>query len=500
MEPFFTKAVDRWDVFEWSCHGPTENNPFTEQWLKAEFSCGLESLCVDGFYDGDGVYRVRFMPSREGTYRFRITTSFPLENAEGTFTVGAPQAGRHGPVRVADTWRLVYEDGTPYLCLGTTCYVWALQSDELVAETLQTLSQSAFTKIRFCIFPKHYAYNLHEPYSYPFIGTPMDSSVLTDQNFGDYNELSSGNEWDFTRFNPAHFQRLERCIQALGRLGIEADLILFHPYDRWGFSCMPREADLRYLRYVIARFSAYHNVWWSLANEYDLMKHKTLADWEKIAQVLCENDPYRHLRSIHNCFHFYDYNRPWITHCSIQRNDLYKSAELTNQWRERYRKPVVLDEIAYEGNIQYGWGNLTGEEMTRRFWEGALRGGYPGHGETFLDPSGILWWSHGGTLHGDSPARIRFLTGVLRQVPEGLQPNPEASWDEVGAVSLSGTQYLYYYSFMRPGFRDFHMEGRYAVTVYDTWNMTEEDRGVYTDSFRIQLPGRPYMAIRLQRQ
>ena len=48
--------------------------------------------------------------------------------------------------------------------------------------------------------------------------------------------------------------------------------------------------------------------------------------------------------------------------------------------------------------------------------------------------------------------------------------------------------------------RAFHMEGRYAVTVYDTWNMTEEDRGVYTDSFRIQLPGRPYMAIRLQKQ
>ncbi len=44
-------------------------------------------------------------------------------------------------------------------------------------------------------------------------------------------------------------------------------------------------------------------------------------------------------------------------------------AELVNEWRERYRKPVVLDEIAYEGNIQHGWGNITAEEMTRRFWE-----------------------------------------------------------------------------------------------------------------------------------
>lgn len=102
-------------------------------------------------------------------------------------------------------------------------------------------------------------------------------------------------------------------------------------------------------QYVTARFSAYRNVWWSLANEYDLMTHKTVEDWEHYAQLLCEKDPYHHLRSIHNCIHFYDHTRPWITHCSIQRQDLYKSAELTEEWRERYRKPVVLDEIAYEG-------------------------------------------------------------------------------------------------------------------------------------------------------
>ena len=64
---------------------------------------------------------------------------------------------------------------------------------------------------------------------------------------------------------------------------------------------------------------------------------------------------------------FYDYTRPWITHCSIQRQDLYKTSELVNEWRVRYKKPIILDEIAYEGNIQHGWGNISGKEMTRRF-------------------------------------------------------------------------------------------------------------------------------------
>ena len=193
------------------------------------------------------------------------------------------------------------------------------------------------------------------PITYPYEGTPCDSTVLNENNFAEYNGCAPGNDWDFTRFNPAHFQHIEKCIQALMKLGIEADLIVMHPYDRWGFSMMKAEDDDRYWKYVLARFSAYRNVWWSLANEYDLMHEKTLSDWERYAGIICEKDPYHHLRSIHNCKAYYDYNLPWITHCSIQRTETYRSSELVNEWREKYHKPVILDEICYEGNIQFGW-------------------------------------------------------------------------------------------------------------------------------------------------
>jgi len=53
-------------------------------------------------------------------------------------------------------------------------------------------------------------------------------------------------------------------------LGIQADLILFHPYDHWGYALMGAEADERYLRYTVARLAAYRNVWWSVANAWDL--------------------------------------------------------------------------------------------------------------------------------------------------------------------------------------------------------------------------------------
>lgn len=182
----------------------------------------------------------------------------------------------------------------------------------------------------------------------------MDSSVLTKDNFMRYTGKSDGNSWNFERFNPEYFRHIEYCIAELMKMGIEADLILMHPYDRWGFSCMTEEQDELYLRYVTARFSVFRNVWWALANEYDVMS-KSIDNWEQYAKIIMENDPYNHLRSIHNCITFYDHIRPWITHCSIQRQDIYKTAEYTNEWRELYKKPIVLDEIAYEGNIQHGW-------------------------------------------------------------------------------------------------------------------------------------------------
>ena len=75
------------------------------------------------------------------------------------------------------------------------------------------------------------------------------------------------------------------------------------------------------------------------------MPQKSIADWERITKILCTHDPYQHLRSIHNCRPFYDHSRPWITYCSIQRQNLYKSAEFVGEWREKYRKPIVLDDF-----------------------------------------------------------------------------------------------------------------------------------------------------------
>ena len=116
------------------------------------------------------------------------------------FTVLPASAGNHGPVR-ARGFHFEYEDGTPYYPMGTTAYVWELQREELRRGTLEELAKGYFNKIRFCVFPKHYLYNLHDPVSFPYEGTPCKIDP-NDRELGFRMEVQPGNDWDFTRPNP----------------------------------------------------------------------------------------------------------------------------------------------------------------------------------------------------------------------------------------------------------------------------------------------------------
>ena len=137
-------------------------------------------------------------------------------------------------------------------------------------------------------------------------------------------------------------------------------------------------------------------------------------EWDRYIQLVKKIDPYNHLRSIHNGRVIYDHSQPWITHCSIQSKDF----DRIPAWFEEYQKPIIIDECGYEGNIDRGWGNITGKEMLNRHWLGFIKGAYVGHGETYINPEEILWWSKGGELVGSSSKRIAFLKKIIDQLPE----------------------------------------------------------------------------------
>jgi hypothetical protein len=496
------RPIERWGIFEVNLPGPSAGNPYVEVAFSARFTRGDRSLVVPGFYDGEGIYRVRFMPESEGEWRYETRSNRPeLDAKSGRFEVGRPSGGNRGPVQVHRTFHFAHADGSPYYPIGTTCYAWTHQGDALEAQTLATLKAAPFNKLRMCIFPKSYAYNRNEPPLYPF-------------------ERTASRGWDFLRFNPEFFRHLELRIGELRDLGIEADLILFHPYDKghWGFDRMPPDADDRYLRYVLARLSAYRNVWWSLANEFDFMKEKAGSDWDRLFRIVAEEDPHHHLRSIHNGTRIYDHNKPWVTHASIQNGSAVADFGRAVLYRDVYEKPIVLDEVKYEGDFPERWGNLSAEEMVHRFWQGIVAGTYVGHGETYLSPDEVVWWSKGGRLRGGSPPRIAFLRTILEDAPPG-GIDPIDKWQSPNVVGRKGEYYLVYLGKETPGRWNAALPRAgqdepltLRADLIDTWEGTVspvagtfvfKPSGRYLltceDRPTIELPAKPYLAIRFRK-
>jgi hypothetical protein len=502
-------AVEQWGAFELARNGPTNGNPFVDVQFSARFAQGNSTIEASGFYDGGAIYRVRFMPEKQGAWQYRTLSSAPeLNGLTGEFTVTAPSARNHGPVHVWQTYHFAYADGTPYRPLGTTCYVWQLQDEALQEQTLKSLAASPFNKLRFCVFPKRYAWNTNEPSLYPFVGNPAATN------------------WDFNRFNPPYFQHLERRVFDLQKRGIEADLILFHPYDQghWGFDRMPADADNRYLRYLVARLSAYRNVWWSLANEWDFMKEKKESDFVRFGEIVARDDPYHHLLSIHNGAKLFNHTLAFITHASIQNGSAVEEPGRAELYRDVYRKPVVYDEVKYEGDLENRWGQLSAEELVFRFWNGTIAGTYVGHGETYCSDDQVLWWSKGGTLKGQSAPRLAFLKRVLDEAPVGsIDPIDRWQYPEYGGCAPGyylvylGKQSLTSWEFKLP--KAAQAKGQlpadgmqFTVEVLDTWNMTVMPvAGVFTLRTRdnyfsvdtagrsVPLPGKPFMALRIRR-
>jgi len=504
--PAQESKIGKWDFYEISLSGPITGNPFIGVQLSAVFENGERTYEPDGFYDGNGIYKIRFMPDTEGTWTYKTRSNYDALNGKtGRFECIAPAPENHGPVRVRNQYHFEYEDNTPFFPFGTTIYEWPFQSQEKKEQTIQTLKNSPFNKARFLAVPpwrKQYVDGPDALDCFPFEGTSKEN-------------------WDFSRFNPVYFQRLEKCVLQLRDLGIEADLILFRPYDnnRWGFDRMDPETNDRFVRYVVARFAAFRNIWWSLANENSFMRHLTDEDWDRLFQIVQAEDPYGHLRSIHNAGRIYDYRKPWVTHVSLQYYMAVRSFGISPMLRDIYRKPIVHDEINYEGNIRSRWGQLSGEEMVYRFWIAYIGGAYATHGETSSGQRyGDGWISTGGELVRESPARIAFLRKIVDDGPQGGL-NPIDQHYVPNIAGKYGEYYLVYFGKEPVREWDFILPDnalndgmRFKVEIIDTWNMTvtaveqvfevkklDGYKYIDKDKSKLELPGRPYMALRICR-
>jgi len=505
------QKIEQWDRFEVIVKHVYNGNSFTDVKLSGTFTSQDTSYVVDGFYDGDNTFKIRFMPGKTGLWQYTTSSNIKqLNNQKGSFECIKATGNNHGIVRVSDIYNFKYADGKPYYPVGTTAYAWNHMGEQLQKLTLQTLKNASFNKVRMCVFPKSYDLVKEEPAIYPFLSK---------------GSAKEKKDWDFTQFNPAFFRTLENQIDELSKLGIETDLILFHPYDkgRWGFDSLPMEVNLRYIKYVTARLGSFRNLWWSVANEWDLVKTKTHDDWIVLSKAVSKADPYHHLLSIHGSTAKYiEYWLPEFTHVSIQDEAPVMNYGAASILRNAYYKPIIYDEVGYEGNLRQRWGRYSGEEMTYLMWMGAIGGTYVTHGEAFMfkDHTDTIFWAKGGTFKGSSWRRAAFLRKILEDGPGPLEQS-DISRDMRTATGGAGYYIIYFGKevneswlfnlpvkngqFARP-----KAGNRYRVEIIDTWDMTiqsypdqfelaeQNDYRMYDKTMkRVRLPLKPYLALRI---
>ena len=165
------RTATRWDHVDITLTGgPVGNatfNPYLDVDVAATFTlastprAAAATTTIAGFCDGNGTFIIRFMPDRVGTWSYttRSMAAPTLDGHTGTVAVSAPStaaAVHNRGVARHTTSGFVYDNGDPYVPVGTTSYAWLHQpqGDALEEVTLASLQASPFNKLRMTIFPK----------------------------------------------------------------------------------------------------------------------------------------------------------------------------------------------------------------------------------------------------------------------------------------------------------------------------------------------------------
>jgi hypothetical protein len=115
-----------------------------------------------------------------------------------------------------------------------------------------------------------------------------------------------------------------------------------------------------------------------------------------------------------------------------------------------------------------------------------------------------MWWNKGGTLRGESPARIDFLRKLMESGPDmGIEPHPERM--QGLCCGCKGDRWILGYTGMRQpveALAKLPAGKRYRLSHIDVWGMTVTSTDVVIegkpDEVRIPLTGKPYAAFLLE--
>jgi hypothetical protein len=286
--------VPRWEIHEFSINGRSHAaNPFRDAALVGEFvSPSGKTNVIDGFYDGDSTWRLRFAPEEEGEWRYLLRGEGVEILQRGKLRCTAAMGRGFIRIHPQNPYAFAYADGTPFLPMGDTCY--GLFDDSPITpalreEYVKTRRAQRFNFVRMTVGHSEARAATNSAY-WAWGGTPGKS--------------------DLDRFNPAFFADFDSLVRQLRASGMNIELIVLNFYRRpfTDTNAWTAARERQWLRYLLARYGAFDNIFlWTIANEYETHPDGRYrldlpgdVDWAKAtARFIKANDPYRHLVTVH---------------------------------------------------------------------------------------------------------------------------------------------------------------------------------------------------------
>jgi hypothetical protein len=418
-------SVEAYDFLEITANvaAPDAGNPFTDATMSGSFgkSGASERTAVTGFCDSPdgGVFRIRFMPSSPGDYTYSISYrqgSFEKTHS-GTFL--ATDGHRRGPLRVDPQyrWHFIWEGtGEHYFFNGTTAF-WLMgwREERIIQYVIERALKLKVNRIRVLLAG---GANI-------FWGEP----VMTGDNFtyalrpwiARKPESFDQPGIDFTRFNIPYWQKWERML----RFARDRDMIVSVIQDISTHDQQPpeySEDERRYLRYAVARLSAFSNVTWDLGDDMDSFRDEK---WVHETGTLIQSwDPYKHLATSHPVHREHqDRGSEWFGFTSIQDWRRPQHALMLEERQIQLKTgriiPQANEEYGYEDHYPH-WAPAppgdSAETLRRMAWEIAMAGAYGTAGESSRRGTNIWPDTGGGWINGRGDDTMVMLKGYEHMV------------------------------------------------------------------------------------
>ena len=252
-QPKDAYTTEVWSPAEIILHSTVDyKNPYTDTEIDATFThTDGTRITLPGFWMGGVVWAVRFSPTKEGEWSYKVTCKDEKNkglNAEGKVT--ATETGKetdlakHGFVTtVKDQRYYQYADGTPFFWLGDTNWQAPTQVSTTICNYPGCKCGSQFKHIVNNRLEK--GFTVYQTYFVPEGGNGEPGLWLG----------SGHKNPDIRLFN----QKIDGMFEYLGEQGLVIALGLGCHGST--MSTMKLEDFLRFTRYIVARYACYSIVW-----------------------------------------------------------------------------------------------------------------------------------------------------------------------------------------------------------------------------------------------